>query len=65
MESVFSEQELAVIRRAFAKQILALAGIEADARLEEAIAAVPRERFLSAPPWRISRPPRGYETVLA
>ena len=51
MESVFSEQELAVIRRAFAKQILALAGIEADARLEEAIAAVPRERFLSAPPW--------------
>ena len=50
MESVFSEQELAVIRRAFAKQILALAGIEADARLEEAIAAVPRERFLSARP---------------
>lgn len=65
MESVFSEQELAVIRRAFAKQILALAGIEADARLEEAIAAVPRERFLSAPPWHISRPPRGYETVLS
>lgn len=63
MESVFDEHELAVIRRAFARQILAVAGIEADARLEDAMAAVPRERFLGPPPWQISRPPRGYETV--
>jgi len=63
MESVFDEHELAVIRRAFAKQILALVGIESDARLEEAIAAVPRERFLGEPPWQISRAPRGYEPL--
>jgi protein-L-isoaspartate(D-aspartate) O-methyltransferase len=63
MESVFDEHELAVIRRAFAKQILAVSGIEADARLEDAIAAVPRERFLGAPPWQVSRAPRGYETL--
>ena len=63
MESVFDEHELAVIRRAFAKQILALVGIESDARLEEAIAAVPRERFLGEPPWQISRVPRGYEPL--
>jgi protein-L-isoaspartate(D-aspartate) O-methyltransferase len=63
MECVFDEHELAVIRRAFAKQILAVAGIEADARLEQAIAAVPRERFLGPPPWQMSRAARGYETV--
>jgi protein-L-isoaspartate(D-aspartate) O-methyltransferase len=63
MESVFDEHELAVIRRAFAKQILAVAGIEADACLEDAMAAVPRERVLGPPPWQISRAPRGYETV--
>jgi len=63
MESVFDEHELAVIRRAFAKQMLAVAGIEGDARLETAIAAVPRERFLGAPPWRISRASRGCEPV--
>jgi protein-L-isoaspartate(D-aspartate) O-methyltransferase len=63
MESDFDEHELAVIRRAFAKQILAVSGVEADRRLEEAIAAVPRERFLGAPPWHISHAPRGYETV--
>ena len=65
MESVFNEHELAVIRRAFAKQILLGAGVESDARLEEAIAAVLRERFLGAPPWQISRQSRGYETVLS
>ncbi len=63
MESVFDERELAVIRRAFAKQILALVGIESDARLEQALAAVPRERFLGDPPWQISHALRGYEKV--
>ncbi|MBA1155255.1 protein-L-isoaspartate O-methyltransferase family protein [Microvirga mediterraneensis] len=65
MESVFNEHELAVIRRAFAKQIMALSGTEADAPLEEAFAAVPRERFLGDPPWQMSRVPRGYEAVLS
>ncbi|MBJ6127656.1 protein-L-isoaspartate O-methyltransferase family protein [Microvirga splendida] len=63
MSSVFSQTELAVIRRAYAKQILTLSGIADDPRLEEAIAVVPRERFLGAPPWLMSRGLRGYETV--
>jgi protein-L-isoaspartate(D-aspartate) O-methyltransferase len=63
MDSAFDEHELAVIRRAFAKQTLLAAGVDSDTPLEEAIAAVPRERFLGSPPWRISRQGRGYETV--
>lgn len=63
MESIFDERERVVIRRAFAKQILALVGIESDARLEKAIAAVPRENFLGDPPWQISHASRGYEAV--
>ena len=63
MSSVFSQDELAVIRRAYAKQILTLCGIADDSKLEEAFATVPRERFLGAPPWLMSRGARGYETV--
>jgi protein-L-isoaspartate(D-aspartate) O-methyltransferase len=63
MDTVFSQEDFTVIRRAFAKQMLALASIEADLRLEEAFASVPRERFLGPPPWQMSRVPRGYETV--
>jgi protein-L-isoaspartate(D-aspartate) O-methyltransferase len=63
MTSVFSQDELAVIRRAYAKQILALSGIADDPKLEEALATVARERFLGAPPWLMSRGPRGYEAV--
>lgn len=59
----FSPEELAVIRRAYARQMLAAAGIPENARLEEAFAAVPRERFLGDPPWRMSRGPRGYDDV--
>ncbi|WP_230531754.1 protein-L-isoaspartate O-methyltransferase family protein [Microvirga roseola] len=59
----FSEDELAVVRRAYARQMLALVGIEDDPRLEEALAAVPRERFLGDPPWHMSRPPMGYAPV--
>ncbi|MDF2972528.1 MAG: hypothetical protein K0R61_2978 [Microvirga sp.] len=62
MSSVFSQDELAVVRRAYAKQILALSGIAEDSRLEEAFAAVLRERFLGAPPWLMSRGAR-YEAV--
>ena len=63
MSSDFSLDELAVIRRAYAKQILTLSGIADDPRLEEAFAKVPRERFLGAPPWLMSRAMRGYEAV--
>ncbi|MFC5082587.1 protein-L-isoaspartate O-methyltransferase family protein [Microvirga arabica] len=63
MSSVFSHGELAVIRRAYAKQILTLCGIADDPRLEEAFAAVTRERFIGAPPWLMSRGLRGYDTV--
>lgn len=63
MSSVFSPDELAVIRSAYAKQILTLAGIADDPRLEDAFAKVPRERFLGGPPWLMSRGLRGYEAV--
>lgn len=43
---------LATLRRAFARQVLANAGLQ-DARLEKALAAVPREDFLGPGPWPI------------
>jgi len=46
------ESELTVVRRAYAKQILAAAGV-ADARVEHAYATVPRERFLGPGPWQM------------
>jgi len=48
------EQELAVIRRAYAKQILAAANVN-DKRVEAAFAAVERERYLGPGPWPILR----------
>ncbi len=63
MQTAFSEDDLAVIRRAYAKQILAVCMIADDAPLEEAFAAIPRERFLGSPPWQMSRPPRGYQVL--
>ncbi|MCB8820258.1 protein-L-isoaspartate O-methyltransferase family protein [Microvirga rosea] len=48
---------------AYAKQILALAGIGDAPRLKKAFATVPRERFIGPPPWQISRPPLGYVTL--
>lgn len=51
--------ELQIIRRAYAKQILAAAGVE-DGRVEAAYAAVHREDFLGAGPWQIIRWGRGY-----
>ena len=50
--------ELDIVRRAYAKQITAAAGIE-DARIEAAFAAVPREHFLGPGPWQILRWFRG------
>ncbi len=49
--SAFDEHALSMIRRAYAKQMLALAGVESDPGLEDALATVPREGFLGAPPW--------------
>jgi protein-L-isoaspartate(D-aspartate) O-methyltransferase len=51
--------ELEVVRRAYAKQILAAAGVE-DPRLESSYAKVRREDFLGPGPWQIVRWGRGY-----
>ena len=46
--------ELAIIRRAYAKQVLAEVQVD-DPRIEAAFAAVPREDFLGPGPWVIGR----------
>lgn len=53
------QSELAIIRRAYAKQILAAAGV-ADARIEQAFATIPREHFLGSAPWSMCRPLGNY-----
>lgn len=53
------DSRLSIIRRAYAKQIIAAAGVK-DRRLENAFAAVPREAFLGRGPWPILRRGRGY-----
>jgi protein-L-isoaspartate(D-aspartate) O-methyltransferase len=57
---VFDESGLAIVRRAFARQMLAIAGVVDDIRLESAFAAVSRERFVGPPPWTMSRGAAGY-----
>lgn len=52
------EAELSIVRRAFAKQVLASVGVD-DARLENAYASVRREHYLGPGPWPILRG-RGY-----
>jgi protein-L-isoaspartate(D-aspartate) O-methyltransferase len=51
---MFAEEELAVVRRAFAKQVLGEVQI-ADPRLESAFASVRREAFLGPGPWVLWR----------
>lgn len=46
--------ELAIIRRAFARQITAAVGVT-DPRVIDAFAAVPREAYLGPGPWQILR----------
>ena len=53
------DSELAIVRRAYAKQIMAAAGVD-DRRVEAAFATVPREDFLGPGPWQILRWGRGY-----
>jgi protein-L-isoaspartate(D-aspartate) O-methyltransferase len=48
------EGKLDVVRRAYAKQVMAAAGVE-DACVEAAFAAVRREDFLGPGPWQIGR----------
>jgi protein-L-isoaspartate(D-aspartate) O-methyltransferase len=54
------ESALEIIRRAYAKRVLAAAGV-CDRRVETAFAAVKREDFLGPGPWPILRWGRGYE----
>lgn len=51
---MFSETDRAVIRAAYAKQIMAAAGAD-DARVEQAFATVRREDYLGPGPWPIAR----------
>ena len=48
------ETRLDIIRRAYAKRVMAAAGVD-DRRVEAAFAAVPREAFLSQGPWQVVR----------
>lgn len=53
------QAELAIVRGAYAKQILAAGGIR-DERIEAAFAAVPREDFLGPGPWSMFRFPNAF-----
>jgi protein-L-isoaspartate(D-aspartate) O-methyltransferase len=46
--------ELALVRRAYARRVLEIAGVT-DAAVEDAFAAVRREDFLGPGPWPILR----------
>jgi protein-L-isoaspartate(D-aspartate) O-methyltransferase len=53
------QQQMTVVRAAYAKQVLAAAGV-ADAGLEAAFAATRREDFLGPGPWQVLRRFRDY-----
>jgi protein-L-isoaspartate(D-aspartate) O-methyltransferase len=54
-----TEAELAIVRRAYAKQVMAAAGVD-DARLEAALSEIKREDFLGPGPWQIGSLSRSY-----
>ncbi|MGL4241337.1 MAG: protein-L-isoaspartate O-methyltransferase family protein [Beijerinckiaceae bacterium] len=60
----FDAAALAIVRRAYARQMLAVAGCPNESRLEDAFASVRREDFLGPPPWSFSRG-MGYEALLS
>ncbi|MBX5200334.1 rRNA adenine N-6-methyltransferase family protein [Rhizobium sp. NZLR1] len=62
--AMFTTDELALIRRAYAHQVAATAGTT-NPRIEAAFAAVPREKFLGAPPWQIANLGGGYRPLLS
>lgn len=53
-DAISDEQAIATVRRAYAKQILAVADAEDDRHLEDAFATVAREKFLGSPPWNLA-----------
>lgn len=53
------QTELAIVRHAYAKQVMAAAGI-VDPRVQAAYAEVRREDFLGPGPWQMLRFPGGY-----
>lgn len=53
-----ARDRLSEIRARYARRLMHLAGHD-DARVEAAFAAVPRERYLTPPPWQIFSPERG------
>jgi protein-L-isoaspartate(D-aspartate) O-methyltransferase len=61
-DTPFDENALAIVRRAYAKQILALAGVSNSPRLEDAFATVRREHFLGEPPWIMAQS-GGYDAL--
>ncbi|ANM20786.1 protein-L-isoaspartate O-methyltransferase domain-containing protein (plasmid) [Rhizobium sp. N541] len=63
--ATFTADELAVVRRAYARQVAATAGTT-NPRIEAAaFAVVPREKFLGAPPWQIASLGGGYRRLLS
>jgi protein-L-isoaspartate(D-aspartate) O-methyltransferase len=56
------KSELDIVRRAYAKQVMAAFGTD-DRRVEKAFATVSREDFLGPGPWQIVRWNRGYVTT--
>lgn len=59
----FNEEQLTVVRRAYARQILARTGIAYNQSLEDAFATIPRERFVGEPPWQLSQGRRRYAAL--
>src|SRR5581483_10568739 len=51
LAEVDKQTELAIVRRAFAKQLMAFTGTVHQVRIEAAFAEVPREHFLGPGPW--------------
>jgi protein-L-isoaspartate(D-aspartate) O-methyltransferase len=51
-DDLFDQEELAVVRRAYARQMLGLAGVQ-NGCLARAFATVRREDFLGSEPWRV------------
>jgi protein-L-isoaspartate(D-aspartate) O-methyltransferase len=56
------ENELEIVRRVFAKQIVHAARAT-DPRLEQALASLRREDFLPPGPWQLVRFPEGYQAT--
>jgi protein-L-isoaspartate(D-aspartate) O-methyltransferase len=59
---VDKETELAIVRRAYAKQIVSFVEV-ADERIEAAFAQVPREHYLGPGPWQFLRAVIVYSTT--